>query len=145
MSDTQSSAISFDIKYRLLDGTPPDLAEEDVQFALRVAQHDFEEHKVDICARWTEAGTLPLRAGIDYSVFPHAVMTDRGGVPSVVGDQPASDAVIYAVFPQGSAGKEYYMCDLGLSRGADDTDDETIKVVIQVVGAQPVPAFFRLN
>ncbi|KAJ7025717.1 hypothetical protein C8F04DRAFT_1238954 [Mycena alexandri] len=40
-------------------GTPPDLGAADVQFALRVAQHDFEECKADVCRRWTEAGTLP--------------------------------------------------------------------------------------
>jgi len=113
-----------------------------VQFALCVAQYDFEEHKADICDRWTKAGTLPLTAGIDYSVFPHTVNIDA---PSVVRDQMASDAAIYAVFPQGLTGKEYYMCDLGLTRGAGDTDAETIAAVVQMVGAQPVPAFFPIN
>ncbi|KAJ7683647.1 hypothetical protein B0H17DRAFT_29070 [Mycena rosella] len=125
-----------------LNGIPPDLAEEDVQFALRGAQRDFEQNKANIFARWTAAGTLPIRAGIDYSVFPHQGRTDT---PSVIGDQVASDAMIYAVFPQGTAGTEYYMCDLGLTREAGATDDETIAAVVQMVGAQPVPAFFRIN
>ncbi|KAJ6544955.1 hypothetical protein DFH09DRAFT_657678 [Mycena vulgaris] len=129
------------IKARL-NGIPPDLAEEDVQFALRAAQRDFEEHKAAICARWTAAGTLPLRAGIDYSVFPHTTRTDT---PGGMGAQMSADAVMYSVFPQGTAGTEYYMCDLGLTREAGATDEETIRVVVQMVSAQAVPAFFRIN
>ncbi|KAJ6459455.1 hypothetical protein C8R47DRAFT_1162022 [Mycena vitilis] len=123
-------------------GTLPLLGAQDVQFALRVTQHDFEEHKADICTRWSSAGTLPLCAGIDYSVFPHEVNI---GVPEVVREQMRSDAAIYAVFPQGMAGKEYYMCDLGLSRGEENTDEETIQAVVEMVGAQPVPAFLPIN
>ncbi|KAJ7168697.1 hypothetical protein C8R46DRAFT_1092365 [Mycena filopes] len=124
------------------EGIPPSLAQVDVQFALRVVQQDFEENKADICRRWTEAGTLPLTAGIDYSVFPHAVNIEP---PRVVREQMRSDAVIFTVLPQGREGKEYYMCDLGLTRGADDTDEETVRVVVEMVGAQPVPAFFPIN
>ncbi|KAJ6561730.1 hypothetical protein B0H19DRAFT_86933 [Mycena capillaripes] len=123
------------------NGILPDLAAEDVQFAFRVAQHDFEEHKADICAHWTEARSLPLTAGIDYSVFPHSVNIDAS---SIVREQMSSDAAIYAVLPQGMSGKEYYMCDLGLTRGTG-TDEETIAAVVQMVGAQPVPAFLPIN
>jgi hypothetical protein len=56
----------------------------------------------------------------------------------------ASDAAIFAVFPQGTAGKEYYMCDLGLTREAGAGDAETIAVVVEMIGAVPVPAFFRI-
>ncbi|KAJ7759390.1 hypothetical protein DFH07DRAFT_817492 [Mycena maculata] len=124
------------------NGIPPDLGEEDIQFALRVAQHDFEENKAAICAKWTDDGKLPISAGIDYSMFPPTVGIDP---PSVVREQMSSDAAIYTILPQGTTEKEYYMCDLGLTRGAGDPDDETIKVVIQMVGTQPVPAFFRVN
>lgn len=75
-------------------------------------------------------------------MFPHAVGIDA---PSVVRGQMASDAAIYTIFPQGTVEKEYYMCDLGLTRGKGDPDDETIKVVVQMVGAQPVPSFFRIT
>jgi hypothetical protein len=57
----------------------------------------------------------------------------------------SSDAAIYAIFPQGTTGKEYYMCDLGLTRGPGDADDETIAAVVQMVGAQPVPVFLPIN
>ncbi|KAJ7472676.1 hypothetical protein FB451DRAFT_300959 [Mycena latifolia] len=137
--DTHSGPCDARINARL-NGTPPDLPEEDVQFALRVARQDFEDHKAQICAKWFATGTLPLRAGVDYSAFPHTTRTDA---PSAV--PPGSDAVIYAVFPQGTAGEEYYMCDLGLTRTAGAADDETIAVVVQMVSAQPVPAFRRVN
>ncbi|KAJ7157617.1 hypothetical protein C8R43DRAFT_1234531 [Mycena crocata] len=123
-------------------GVAPDLMGEDVQFALRVAQYDFEEHKDDICTRWTAAGSLPLCAGIDYTVFPNEVHVDA---PEVVRDNMKSDAAIYTIFPQGAEGKEYYLCDLGLTRGAEDSDGATIEVVVQMVRAQPVPAFFKIN
>ncbi|KAJ7767222.1 hypothetical protein B0H16DRAFT_353230 [Mycena metata] len=123
-------------------GTPPELGAADIHFALRVVQADFEERKADICRRWTEAGTLPLIAGVDYSVFPPAVSIDA---PGIVREQMGSDAAIFVALPQGTSEKVYYMCDLGLTRGAEDTDEETIKVVVQMIGAQPVPAFFPIN
>ncbi|KAJ6561744.1 hypothetical protein B0H19DRAFT_1142476, partial [Mycena capillaripes] len=122
------------------NGILPDFATEEVRFAFRVAQHDFEEHKADFCAQWTEARSLPLTAGIDY-VFPHSVNIDAS---SIVREQMSSDAAIYAVLPQGMSGKEYYMCDLGLTRGTG-TDEETIAAVVQMVCAQPLPAFFPIN
>ncbi|KAK6996521.1 hypothetical protein R3P38DRAFT_3071349 [Favolaschia claudopus] len=125
-----------------LHGISAELDYCDVQFALRIAQRDFEHHKANICKKWTEHETLPLTAGIDYSIFPHAVYIEA---PDVVRTQMASDAAIYAVFSQGLTGKEYYMCDLGLSRGAENTDEETIAAVVQIVSAQPIPAFFPIN
>ncbi|KAJ7081885.1 hypothetical protein B0H15DRAFT_1024732 [Mycena belliarum] len=127
-----------------LNGVTPDLPDSDIQFALRVARHDFEQHKAQICAKWRASGTLPLRAGIDYSVFPH---TTRVGidVPPAVSAQGASNAAIYAVFPQGTAEAEYYMCDLGLTREAGVSDEEAIAMVVQMISAQPVPAFCRVK
>ncbi|KAK7006208.1 hypothetical protein R3P38DRAFT_3037311 [Favolaschia claudopus] len=125
-----------------LHGISAELDDCDVQFALRVAQRDFEDHKADICKKWTQNGTLPLTAGIDYSVFPHAVYIEA---PAVVRKQMVSDAAIYAIFSQDLTRKEYYMCDLGLSREAENTDEETIAAVVQIVSTQPIPAFFPIN
>ncbi|KAJ7649687.1 hypothetical protein FB45DRAFT_885608 [Roridomyces roridus] len=126
-------------------GILPDLSSEDTHFALRVAQNDFEKHKVAVCEKWLESGTLPLVAGIDYTVFPPVVSTNSQDIPAEVKTRMASDAAIYTVFPTGSSGRECYMCDLGLTHAPGEPDGETIKVVVQVVKAQRVPAFLRID
>ncbi|KAJ7195602.1 hypothetical protein GGX14DRAFT_474477 [Mycena pura] len=121
----------------LQNGTTPELTtdSEDVRFALRVVRHDLEHNnfKADICAKWSESSTLPLYAGIDYSVFPPTLNIDA---PSIVKDRMTSYAAIYVVFPQGKEGKEYHVCDLGPTRGPTDSDEETIKVVTQIISTQ---------
>ncbi|KAJ7649645.1 hypothetical protein FB45DRAFT_1075181 [Roridomyces roridus] len=126
-------------------GILPDLSSEDIHFALRVAQNDFEKHKLAVCDKWLEAGTLPLVAGIDYTVFPPVVSTNSAAIPAEVKARMASDAAIYTVFPKGSGGRDCYMCDLGLTHAPREPDGETIKVVVQVVKAQRVPAFLRID